>query len=382
MSYKPGVWHRFRVEGDLSQPIGRYNPYVDDGLVADFVPIERASLERVAYNKGFSTLGQVNTLALMTDKLPADAHVDVDSIVAVGHALTGRPNYPIASETVLDEPFETKPDIAGWNQKNYDEQAWKTAQLPYPHGSERFAEEDLYLRKTLFVPTGFEQAFLNIETLDPGGEVWVNGQPVAKINNRYPIRLDVSRYLTPGDSNLIALKVNHFYLTEAVGELMTHSLLDFSIGWFAGRASLDLVNAAHVRAAFAHMLPLTGSAAVATAAVVTVKTKIELRHTGAFAGQVEVRAFPWLPTASEKAVATVSMPVNFRDSVDMFPLLTMKNPALWTPDNPALYKFQITLRDERGKTVDDYVLTTGLRTVDQQGGHFRLNGQVTMLNGA
>jgi hypothetical protein len=31
---------------------------------------------------------------------------------------------------------------------------------------------------------------------------------------------------------------------------------------------------------------------------------------------------------------------------------------------------------------DDYVVTTGIRTVDQQGGRFRLNGEVYMLNGS
>ena len=42
----------------------------------------------------------------------------------------------------------------------------------------------------------------------------------------------------------------------------------------------------------------------------------------------------------------------------------------------------IVLKDKDGKIVDDYVTTTGIRTVDQVGGSFRLNGEISMLNGA
>ena len=41
-----------------------------------------------------------------------------------------------------------------------------------------------------------------------------------------------------------------------------------------------------------------------------------------------------------------------------------------------------TLTDENNVPLDDYVITTGIRTVDQTGGTFRLNGQAAMLNGA
>ncbi len=205
--------------------------------------------------------------------------------------------------------------------------------------------------------------------------MWVNGQRVAVLANRYPGRLDIGKYLKPNATNLIAVKVNHFFLTEKVGELMPHSLLDMSIGWFAGRMSLDLLDAAHVRSAFAHALPLTNQN-------VRLKTRLTLAHPGVFRGKAEIKVFPWYPTESSKAVSTQTVPVDFSDSLTLSTVLTVGNPQLWSAESPALYRVQVVLRDGRGKAVDDYVLTTGLRTIDQQGGHFRLNGKVSMLNGA
>ncbi|HEV7347372.1 hypothetical protein [Telluribacter sp.] len=370
----PGQWHYFRVEVDLSggeTTVGRYNLYVDDRLVADYVPRERASTERLAYNKGYSSIGQVNTFAVKS----AGAVV-LDDLLGIGYALTGRDHYPYAPETFLDENFQGKPDIVDWNAPAYDDRLWETGQLPLGHGSERFAEEDLYLRKEVKIGT-FQKAFLNIETLDPGGEVWVNGQRAAVITERYPLRIDISSFLKPNQANLIAVKVNHFMLTEAVGELMPHSLIDLNIGWQAGRMSLDLLAAAHIESANAHTLPLGDKADVAR-----LQIQVNLKHEGTFRGEVAIALFPWYPTESAKAVATVTVPVDFTDSLTLMPVLTVKIPNLWTAENPALSRVQVTLGDNKKKAIDDYAFATKLRTVDQQGGHFRLNGQVSMLNGA
>ena len=59
----------------------------------------------------------------------------------------------------------------------------------------------------------------------------------------------------------------------------------------------------------------------------------------------------------------------------------VENPKLWTPESPSLYKMVIEVNDKDGNTIDDYVVTTGIRTMSQEGGTFRLNGKPAMLNG-
>lgn len=53
-----------------------------------------------------------------------------------------------------------------------------------------------------------------------------------------------------------------------------------------------------------------------------------------------------------------------------------------TCEDPNKYKAHIILKNESGEPIDDYVLTTGIRTLSQEGGTFRLNGEPAMLNGA
>ena len=374
IEYDAGRWYDFSVEVDLSggdsrlgygrQP-GRYNLYVDGELLADFVHIERAVLKP----NGFSSLAQVNTFSVR-----ASQNVLLDNIHGYGYALTNRMNYPYLPSVLLDEEFEIKPDISGWEQAGYNDRLWHDGELPVAVGSERCFQEDLYLRKEMYI-NDFDQVFLNVETIDPGGEIWINNQLVASIDDRYPYKIDISSFLKRNSNNIIAVKVNHFYLTKEVGEMMVHTSLDFNVGWFCGRMSLDFVSRSHIDDVYVHTLALKGKSA-------DLKTKITLKSPGGFEGKAVIEAFLWFPVEKSKAVARKEISVNFENEMSVSELLPVSNPVLWSPENPALYKVKVSLIDKKGKKVDDYVVTTGIRTVDQDGGKFRLNGKPSMLNGA
>lgn len=80
-------------------------------------------------------------------------------------------------------------------------------------------------------------------------------------------------------------------------------------------------------------------------------------------------------TAEAKVVAHFKEPVTACGTVDL------PGPELWSPDRPFLYRVRAVLVDENGSDVDDVVVTTGVRTVSQEGGVFRLNGEPSMMNG-
>jgi hypothetical protein len=374
LTYQPGKWYDITLEIDLSggdaqlaygKQVGCYNLYIDGELIADFVPLERA----VVSPDRFSSIGQVNTFSVHTDQ-----EVALDDLTGYGYALTNRLNYPYQPILLADEDFEAKPKVSDWASAGYDDSLWKEGALPIVIGSERHFREDLYLRKQ--VQTGeFKRAFLNLETLDPGGELWINNQCVATINDRFPHRIEITSYLKPNSDNLFAVKVNPFFLMKGVGEMMTHSSLDFNVGWFCGRMSLDLVSPSHIEKVYVHTLPLNGKKA-------DLKAKIVFNSSGSFTGKVVMEVFPWFPIEKGKSVAKSEMTVNFEGEIEVNQQITVSNPLVWTPENPILYKVKVSLLDAKGKKVDDYVTTTGIRTVDQQGGMFRLNGKPSMLNGA
>jgi hypothetical protein len=374
LAYEAGRWYTFSVEVDLSggdsqlgygRQVGRYNLYIDGDLVADFVPLERVVLEP----DRFSSIGQVNRFSV-----DAGQDVALDELLGYGYALTNRLNYPYQPLLLVDENFEEKPAVDGWVTTAYDDSRWTAGELPVGIGSERHFQEELLLRKVVPVGT-FGKAFLNLEVLDPGGEVWVNEQLVERIQDRYPHRLDISDYLNPETDNLIAIKVDPFYLRKGIGEMMTHSSLDFNVGWFCGRMSLDLTAPTHIEDVFVHTLTLRNRRA-------ELKTKVSLASPGPFEGKAIVEIFPWFSQERKKAAARSEFAVRFTGSQAGEHRIEVPNPALWTPETPTLYKVKVTLVDKSGRKVDDYVTTTGIRTVDQQGGMFRLNGKPSMLNGA
>ena len=55
---------------------------------------------------------------------------------------------------------------------------------------------------------------------------------------------------------------------------------------------------------------------------------------------------------------------------------------LWSAESPNLYKVAVSLVTAEGTSIDDIVVTTGIRTVRHENGIFVLNGKPEMLNGA
>jgi len=376
-AYEAGAWYDFKVEFDLAakvrkEDVVRYNLYVNGEKIADYVPSQRVITEGVGYAQNFTSVSFINTFSV-----EGPAGTALDDIWGVGYHATGRDSYPYTVETFLDENFEIKPDIAGWENRYYQDSSWQTGKLPLVHGSERYAEEDLYLRKEISLEN-FEKAYLNIETLDPGGEIWVNGKIAGVVTDRHPVKLDITSFLNRNEKNIIALKVNHFYLTESVGELMPHSSLDMNVGWFAGRAWLDLTGATTLEQLYVHTESLGSQSA-------KLKLRMDINHQGplSFRGKAEVKLYPWFPEESATAVVTETIPVVIgHGKVQFEHTFDVLNPNLWSPGNPQLYKVEVTLKDDDGQAVDDAVNTTGIRTLSQKNGTFHLNGKPSMLNGA
>lgn len=62
--------------------------------------------------------------------------------------------------------------------------------------------------------------------------------------------------------------------------------------------------------------------------------------------------------------------------------VSVPEPLLWDYEHPNLYKVTVTLVSKSGKPQDDHVVTTGIRTISEEGGTFRINGKEEVLNGA
>ena len=277
------------------------------------------------------------------------------------------------SELVFDEDFESVPSLEGWQESRYDDSAWDPVTLPSAHGGASQAGEDYYLRTRVRVD-GFSQAFLHLDALDPAGEVWINGAPVAVLKGRTPHLLDVAEYLRPGEENLVAVKVKPFFTDQTV----FHAPSDHHFGWYLGEASLILTDTPN---RIADVYTCTSSLEDTEAVQ---HHRVTLRRDGYdfFTGRLCIRYSPWFP-AEGPAVVEEEFPVELRPRVDnvIEHDVRVPDPACWSPDRPQLYKVDVVLKDADGKPIDDCVLTTGIRLIAQKEGVLYINHRPEVLGG-
>lgn len=351
-TYVPGKWYDFKIEADLVND--RYNLLVDGRKIGDWVTMKNSSL--------------VNAI-----RIRGGQGIQIDDLTGLYFDTTGcKPAQPYRSVPFLQEDFDIHPTMDGWYIPAYDDRSWTSDRLPIVHGGILEAGEDLYLRKEV-IPGKFEKAWLNIETLDPGGEVWINGKVVFVTHKRHPVKIDISGFLVPYRINTIAIRVFSFYNDGA----LYHSPLDRNVGWFCGRAWLDLTEKVTINQV------KTTTRSIDAGARQFHRVVLENHSDNTFRGSVQIDYYPWFPADKSTKAASFTIPVEIfaRDTIHISHEGTVADPQLWTHDSPHLYRVHARLY--AGDTlVDDEVVTTGIRTVGQEDGIFRINGEPELLGGA
>jgi hypothetical protein len=353
MSYRAGDWYAFKLEVDLVN--NRYNLFVNDHLVGDW-----ASLRPAEKITGIRITG--------------GRDIYLDDVWGLAYDTTGcEPRQPYRIIAMLREDFQEEPDMTAWYDAGYDDSEWETTALPVVHGGALEAGEDLYLRTTI-KPGAVKRAFLNSEALDPGGEIWINGEVVHVTRERHPVRIDISDLLIPFKENQLAIRV---YSSFVEGPLY-HSPLDRNFGWFCGRTWIDLTEEIYLGNAFAFTAALDKGSAVQHHLTALINDSDTT-----FTGYLEISYSPWFPEESRTKAASKVLPVTVfaRDSIHLRNMISVNAPLLWTHDRPSLYRIHIKLKHQ-DRLIDDLTFTTGIRTVSQEGGTFRINGQPELLGGA
>lgn len=285
----------------------------------------------------------------------------------------GNAHTPYYSKLVLNIDNTPQPDLDGWTENGYDDSLWDTVELPSCHGGLLEEGEHYHLRRR--VETGdFEKAYLDIETITPSGKVWVNGRLAADIASPHPQYLDITDYLVKEQDNIIAVEVN----PRTVRYRSIHAPSDSNVGWFLGHTSLILTTGCNVRSAYVHTADIQDRSAAQ-------RHKIIIRNDSekAFPGNLKINYYPWFPyngPVSDSLTIPINIPAG--GEVPIEAEFTLHNPELWSVQEPRLYLVECLIRDSDGHPVDDFVLTTGIRTIRQKGGTLYINGQPEMLDGA
>ena len=374
--------HACILEVDLTAENRRYNFTVDGRTVADFEAL-------------------ADPLAARTDRLElsGSAGAFFDALWGVGYtptARTDRLNMPYYVSTFLDDAFEQKPSAAGWTRSGFDDSLWERTDLPRAHGSERHAGEDLYLRKVLHVDA-FERAWFELESIFPSGELWINGRVAEVIRQPHPQMIEVTDWLKPGEDNIIALKINSFSAPEE--QMMHHCPTDPNIGWFAGRAALHLTAPVRITDVYVYTQDLRDGNVRACAEVT-----VENAHYTRYRGEIRLLLKEWFPAEAPRETDAAGLEIALEPQQKRTFKLIFDVPGarLWSAADPQLYQIRSLLVNAEsgtrteifraldgdegirrevsaGRYTDDFVITTGFRTVDQNGGTFRINRKHELL---
>lgn len=338
----------------------KWNLYFNDQLYVDFADFADAGTESIS-----------SFHARITGN-----RVFIRKIWGVGYHQTDNVYEPYTIETFVDEDFKDGSRIDGWNREGFDDSGWMRAVLPIVHGGERYAGQDIYMRREIVLEKLMPCMELYLESLTPGGEVYINGRLAAFIQDEYCHTIDVTNYLKEG-KNLLAVRVYADKIDER--DKMTHTHTDLYTGWFAGRMHLNLLPEVYIDDVFSWTDRINNGSAVQKIRV-GVKAKRGMASARATEHELRLRIMPWFPEEGEVCAEakwhTKTVP-NLVETTEGS--VTVLSPQLWTCASPVLYKIEVTLADLSGNVVDDYCVTTGIRTVSQEGGAFRINGKPELL---
>ncbi|MDE7342125.1 MAG: hypothetical protein K2N80_16470 [Lachnospiraceae bacterium] len=283
---------------------------------------------------------------------------------------------PFTIETFIDESFDTAVSMENWMQLDYNEQKWQSGCLPIAYGGERYAGQDLYLRKRIFAGSLPAYAELYMESLIPGGEVYLNGRLVCQISDSIYHKIDVTDYLIEGD-NILAVRVYADKIKDS--NKMTHTHTDLYTGWSAGRMYLDFLPEIYIEDVFSWTAKLEPQRAVQEIEV-SVRSCRGVASVKTVDHEVAVSVRPWYPQEGEICSRNEwRTAVNPNMSELSRGKIVVEKPRKWSCQDPNLYEICVELKNANGEVVDDYVITTGIRLVSQDGGIFRINGKPELL---
>jgi len=253
-------------------------------------------------------------------------------------------------------------DVAGAEQVQLDDSAWRTLDLPHDWSIEQKYDPKTYggmsvgylpggigwYRKSFTMPKAAEgkQVFIDFDGVYMNSKVWINGhllglRPFGYVGFRY----DLTPHLKFGGENVIAVQAD---------------LKPGCSRWYPGagiyrRVWLTTANPVHV----AHWGHFVTTPEVSKEKA-SVRLRTEVENKGGNAAAVTLKSVILDPQGQQVAEASATEPVESGAMCPFDQNFVVTNPSLWSPDTPDLYKV-VTRVEVAGKVVDEVTAPLGIR---------------------
>ena len=234
--------------------------------------------------------------------------------------------------------------------------------LPYSVGNYKNHDKILRLTKT-FTADAADKAYLTVGSLDPGGRVYLDGALIADTDNFEQLKIDITDLLKKQNEHTLVIEVD-----PRAPEVLYrwHRNVDSYIGWFCEEVTVDLINEIEItepRVVTLHAWDKTATVGFGckTSRPCTVNVFM---------------AEAWPSKGTERLLGA------YDSNGEFFAEFSLKKVDLWSAEDPVLYTFRFEAVNEKNIAVDDTVVETGIRTVEQKNGAIYLNGIKTTMKGA
>ncbi|EGA67218.1 beta-galactosidase subunit alpha [Vibrio brasiliensis] len=214
-----------------------------------------------------------------------------------------------------------------------------------------------------------QQTIIKFDGVETYFEVYVNGQYVGfSKGSRLTAEFDISRYVVQGD-NLLSVRVMQWADSTYIE--------DQDMWWTAGifrdvylvGKPLTHVQDFTVRTDFADDY---------LAATLSCQVELENLSTQQANGySLDYALFDKGQVIAQGSCSNLTIDQSTQTRFN----IEMENPVHWTAENPYLYQLILTLRDQRGNTLEVIPQRVGFRDIKVRDGLFYINNQYVMLHG-
>jgi beta-glucuronidase len=285
--------------------------------------------------------------------------------------------------------WQFKKDTAGVGEKENWQAGLKNSQAIAVPGSwnEQFTDSRDYLglvwyEKETYIPNGWkgQKIVLRIGSANYAAKIWINGSPLGKHEGGHlPFAFDISTHVKWGAANRITIQIENILKPSRVP---TGGAVAGGLFSSFPRANFDFFPYAGLnRDVILYTTPTTNS-------IKDITVKTGFTNT---TGNVEVTVVAEGNARQGKIVVsgngqnieanfTISTTQNRQSNSAIAANISIPTVRLWSPEDPFLYKIDVTLSDGKNNT-DHYTLETGVRTISATNKQVLLNGKPIFLKG-
>lgn len=283
-----------------------------------------------------------------------------------------------------------KGGMEGAEACGFDDRSWQVVSLP--NGIEYLPTEssgcinyqgEVWYRKH-FTPAETlkgKKLFLHFEAIMGKSKIYVNGRLLAEHYGGYlPVSVDMTQAVKWGEDNVIAVWAdNRDDATYAPGK--PQDVLDYTYFggiyrdcWLIAHNQVFITDPNYENQKAGGGLLVAFDRVSDTSADILLQTHVRNDGVRSFSGRV---VYTLVDSVGREVATTQSkLSVGRGTAVTSRGKMKVKQPQLWTPAAPYLYKLKVLIHDADGRVVDGYYRRVGIRSIEFKGKDgFWLNGK-------